>query len=574
MNGTMPRLWMSSWRHSLRGKLIAIVVAGAIVPLALLTVWTTHRLRVAGEELLRSQLSTSLSGLARAIEANWRTRLADIALLSDNDVVRRALLSANPRFTDTDQRFLDDAFRIVQPFADEVVFSDAAGTARWRIAPDPALQPKLEQLTAHHQRPLSRFGTVAVDVPIMSEPATRPVGTMTVLVRMTALVRAPAVLGTSGASIDVLDVRGASIARWDAGGAPDNALSARRDGDMTTVTQTLSQPPLRLVARAPLEPFVAPFERNARLAVLLYIAILAATFATAAWLVMRATRALHRLVEGAEAVAQGNFDHEVDVRSGDEIARVAAAFNTMTRELQRMLREASQRNALAAVGEFAAELAHEVRNPLTSVRLDLQRLQERLPQDAKMRDPLSRALSAIERLNRTVTGALRIARSGTIRPAPVQLGVALEPAFQTVGPTFAACNVTLNRDIGDASAEWLRGDADALTQLFTNILINAAESIERQGSVDVSAAQRNGSITVMITDSGSGIPPDVLRQLREPFHTTTKEGGTGLGLTIARRIASAHGGRIEFASEVGRGTTVTVTLPRHQHASGAVQDRI
>jgi len=567
----MARFRAVGWsRHSLRGKLIAIVAGGVIVPLALVAAWTTHRLRGAGEALLHSQLDASLSGMERVIDRNWRAQRADLLLLSDNNVVARALRSRTASFDAKGARFLEDAFRIVQPVVDEVVFSDSLGRARWRVAPDPGLQPRLEELSEGQEHPASRLGSVAVDMPVRAPGSAHVVGTMTALVRLSALVQTPALVGTAGVSVEIQDARGVPLARWDAAaGAPDHP-GEPLSGAQVSVARTLGEPPLRLVAHAPLDPFVEPFAHDARIGMMVYGGVLAAALGIAGWLAMRATGTLRRLAEGADAVAHGDLEYQIDVDSPDEIGRVADAFNAMTRDLRRSLRDASQRNALAAVGAFAAELAHEVRNPLTSVRLDLQRLHERLPSDSKMRDPLVRVLSVLERLNRTVTGALRVARSGTITPARLQLRSALEPALQAAGPTFTSRHIALQRDLGDVSSAWLRGDADALTQLFTNVLINAAEAVDRAGSVSVSAALQNGSVSVMIADSGSGMPPEIMRQLDEQFHTTTKQGGTGLGLTIARRIATAHGGRIEFACPPGSGTIVTITLPREAATTSSI----
>lgn len=557
---------LSDARHSLRGKLIAIVAGGVVIPLALLAFWATRQFHDAGERLLQSQLDASLSSIQQSIEQRWHVHRGDLALLADNDVVRDGLRAPGAHLAPTDARFLEDAFRVVEPVADEVVFSDSTGRVRWRVAPDPGRQPRVDTLPVLAEGPASRLGAVAVDIPVRDD-SLRTVGTMTALVRMSALVQAPTALGAAGATVEVEDARGAVLVRWPTGAGADSSAPT---GTRMVVRRSLATLPLRLVARAPLDPFVKPFAQDARRGALLYAAALAVTLAVAGWLALRATRALRRLAEGAEAVANGDLEHQVAVESRDEIARVATAFNAMTRELRASLHEASHRDAMSAVGQFAAELAHEVRNPLTSVRLDLQRLQERLPGDARLRDPLARALSAVERLNRTVTGALRVARSGSITAVPLQLASAIEPAFLAAAPTFTARGVVLHHRVDAASSAWVRGDADALAQLFTNILINAAEAADNDGHVDVSAAQENGSVVVMIADSGPGISAEIVRQLDEPFHASKKRGGSGLGLTIARRIAAAHHGRLEFDSVAGRGTTVRITLPAHAEATPTV----
>jgi signal transduction histidine kinase len=278
-------------------------------------------------------------------------------------------------------------------------------------------------------------------------------------------------------------------------------------------------------------------------------------------LTARATRSHKLVAAAADAVAHGDLERQIDEDSNDEIGSLAAAFNSMTRDLRRTLQVSSQRKALAAVGEFAAQLAHEVRNPLTSLRLDLQRLDERLPADEDLHHRMRRVLSAIDRLNRTVTGSLRLARSGSVVLEWLPLSAALEPAIEAAMPEFVARGVSLHRDATDLSAVQLRGDADALSQLFLNILLNAAQAADGAGTVSVSASQQNSEVTVSIADSGPGISPEVLRQLEESSWTT-KPGGTGLGLRIARRIAAAHGGRIELTNGRQRGTIARIVLAR------------
>jgi signal transduction histidine kinase len=168
----------------------------------------------------------------------------------------------------------------------------------------------------------------------------------------------------------------------------------------------------------------------------------------------------------------------------------------------------------------------------------------------------------VDRLNRTVSGSLRLARSGSVVLQPLRLSAALEPAIQAAIPQFEARGVTLQRERSEPNEDaWLRGDPDALTQLFLNILVNAAEAVDRAGKVAVSMSSPNGTIEVVVSDNGPGMSPETLRLLDEPFHTTKRQ-GTGLGLKIARRIAAAHGGRIEIHSAPGAGTQVTICLPR------------
>ena len=543
--------------QSLRGKLIAIVAFGVVVPLAFIAAWTTHRLRTAADDVLHDELERTLGVLQGTITRNWESLRGNLELLVDNDVVRAGLRSPDHHLTAQQRAFLEDAFKLVDPQIDEVVFADSTGHPVWRIFPDPGLRPEVEQSAVTDARPPSRLGSVAIELPVDPATSGSSPGTVTALVQMRSLVPSLTISGTNDATVEISDAHGVSLARWE----PEVGGSKAAASPQALARRELAEPPLRLVARAPLTPFVAPFEREARAGLFLYLMILAIAFTIATLLAARVTSALRDLATAADAVARGNLEHQVTVRSHDEIARVGSAFNSMTRDLRRSLREAAQRDSLAAVGRFAAELAHEIRNPLTSIRLDLQRVHERVANEPKLREPVGRALSAVDRLNRTVTGALRVARSGSTTAAPLRLRDALEPALETVGATANAREIALMRHVDAASSIVLQGDVDALTQLFTNILFNAAEAVDHAGRIDVSVRQEDGTVAVTVADSGPGIPPEILRQLDEPLHVTTKRGGTGLGLAIARRIAAAHGGRLEFASHIGRGTSVTITLP-------------
>jgi signal transduction histidine kinase len=239
---------------------------------------------------------------------------------------------------------------------------------------------------------------------------------------------------------------------------------------------------------------------------------------------------------------------------------VARAFNAMVESLRHTLDQLARRERLAAVGEFAASLAHEVRNPLTSIRVDLQRVEEQIPPQSALRTPLERALREVSRLDRTVSGALRVARSGTPGTALVNLRTPLERALEVTAPAIEQAGATLEFPEARDTPLLVRGDAAALEQLFLNLLLNAAQSLPGSGRISLSAVAHDGTVEIAIRDSGRGIPHALLSRVFEPFFTTTKE-GTGLGLAIARQIAIAHGGTLEVESEPGVGTTARLRLP-------------
>jgi signal transduction histidine kinase len=233
----------------------------------------------------------------------------------------------------------------------------------------------------------------------------------------------------------------------------------------------------------------------------------------------------------------------------------------MTSNLRRLIRRVSQQEAAAAVGEFTASLAHEVRNPLTSVRLDLERAKERLGAGASIGELLDRALAQVERLDATVSGALRLARSGSLELTNLDLREPVSAALGTASRVFAKRSLQPVMWHAPDDALLVRGNAAALDQMLLNLLLNAADAIADGGCVTVATSTDNGTIRLMVSDTGRGMNPEELERALEPFFTTHPH-GTGLGLTVVQRIAQAHGADMAIESEKGVGTMVTVSFPR------------
>jgi len=323
-------------------------------------------------------------------------------------------------------------------------------------------------------------------------------------------------------------------------------------------TRTFADPPVQLVVAAPLTPYVAPFRRSVRNGAYLLAAVALGGLLAAIVLTSRMTRSLRALVGGAEAVSAGDLSHRISRPGADEVGRVAEAFNQMTESLQRTLREKASRESLAAMGEFAASLAHEVRNPLTAVKIDLQSLQERLADDDALAVPLRRALEEIDRLDSTVGDALSVVRRGD-GDRVLDVWQPIRAAAHSAGPAFSKAGATL-AVIGEGDELPVRGDASGLEQLFLNLLLNAAEALPTGGRAVIGARHERGSVLVRVEDDGPGIPMAARERIFEPLFST-KETGTGLGLTISRRIVEAHRGDLSVGDNVGGGTRIEVRLP-------------
>jgi signal transduction histidine kinase len=331
------------------------------------------------------------------------------------------------------------------------------------------------------------------------------------------------------------------------------------DQEWIGVTREVAEPPVRLAAAAMAQPFAEPFESTARRSLFVLLSVAAFGFLTVVALTGRLTASLESLATAARGVAGGDLTRTLPVETSDEVGAVTEAFNTMIRSLRRTLRQLAERESLAAVNEFAASLAHEVRNPLTSVQLDLQQVEESLPAESDLRVLQGEALEELRRLDRTVARALEVARSGRVEPRPIDLVTPLRAAVRRARPEVERRAGQLEVHLPAEGLPML-GDPDALEQLFLNLLLNAAAAIGSGQRVSVMADAGDEAVEVRIRDEGAGIPAADLDRIFEPFFTT-REGGTGLGLAVARRIAVAHRGAIRIRSDERAGTTVEIELP-------------
>ena len=217
---------------------------------------------------------------------------------------------------------------------------------------------------------------------------------------------------------------------------------------------------------------------------------------------------------------------------------------------------------MAALGELAAGLTHEIRNPLANVSSALQLLRSEETDDASERSQLlGQTLGELNRASRTLDGLLRLARPEPPVKTTVDLGALTRDIVTLFGPRLRGRGVALSLE-ADSHLPALRLDRSQMTQLILNLLTNSAQAVEDGGSISVRVAPfpDGKGVILSVIDDGRGIPPDMLDKVWEPFFTT-KEEGTGLGLPISRQIAELHGGTIAVESPPGEGTRVLVLLP-------------
>jgi len=550
---------------SLRNRILLIVLAGAVLPLGLTGYWLTRTSLRSGEELLNARLEEAIEAAAQGVRQAWIRRRSDLLSLGDLQVVQDGLAAAagarsgsiigeGSSREEAIPEALASGFRTLGSWARRVTVLDAADHILWTLqaptregaASGQSLAPALTVRLEIYDLPSGqRIGTLATDLPmtvLLEEPNVAAYAAGTVLAAFDP---------GSGASLLPLPFDPAVLAdhRFVLGG--DDWLSSRIE---------LVEPPVTLVTAAPLTSLVEPFERAARRGLLALIAVATLAFALTATLTGRVTRSLSDLTAAAEAVAGGDLDRRVEDVGDDEVGRMGKAFNTMTESLRRTLRELADRKALAAVGEFAASLSHEIRNALTSIRVDLQLLEEGIPEDPGAPEIQRRALQKVTLLNRTVDDALSLARRGRVGEGTVDLLAVLRLSAEAAAPEYRERGVKLLIPVHGSVPEEVPGDQGALEQLFLNLLLNAAQAQDVGGSVNVTVRTEGGFTVVSIRDEGKGIPKDLQDRVFEPFFSTRPD-GTGLGLAIVRQITQAHGGRVSLRSSPSEGTTVEVRLP-------------
>jgi len=277
------------------------------------------------------------------------------------------------------------------------------------------------------------------------------------------------------------------------------------------------------------------------------------------------------MVELQQKIAQlGRGDLSASVsfaHRNDEIGDLGRNFNQMViqlresrEEIERLHRtQMSRAEHFATLGEMATGLAHEIRNPLAGIAGVIEIIGRDLPSTSPAREVVKDVRQEIARINHIVTDLLQTARPHPPKVGKSDLNVTIEHAVMLARQQALARGVEISLQ-KEPSLPEVEHDSDQIHQVILNLLLNALQAIERKGQVEVKLSQKNLSAVVEVTDNGRGIPPENLPNIFRPFYTT-KGDGTGLGLSLARRIIEDHQGRIDVASTVGKGTTFAVVLP-------------
>jgi len=295
------------------------------------------------------------------------------------------------------------------------------------------------------------------------------------------------------------------------------------------------------------------------------------------------TRPILRLKEGAGVIARGNLDLTVPVAGTDEIGELGRSFNSMAKSLREHRRDLEEANRsllsaneelkelqgelvrserMAAVGQLAAGLSHEIDNPIGVILGFAELLLEDIPEGDPRREDLITILEESKRCKRIVRGLLDFSRPPVLGVVTTDINEVVVNTAEAARSqrTFRDARITLELADGLPS---LQADPDRLRQVFMNLLLNAVQAMPEGGDITVGTAiDEGGRVKVTFRDTGIGVGPEDMPRIFDPFFSTKRPGeGTGLGLAICRRLIEEQGGAIEAMSEPGKGSVFTVSLP-------------
>ncbi|MFN8500137.1 MAG: HAMP domain-containing sensor histidine kinase [Anaerolineae bacterium] len=306
-------------------------------------------------------------------------------------------------------------------------------------------------------------------------------------------------------------------------------------------------------------PEAQPWPTLTRLMLTVGVIVFALATALGFWLARSITKPVAQLTRATEAMARGDYGLTIPVKGDDEVARLARAFNTMSHEVDQAHR--MQR-------DFLVNVSHDLKTPLTSIEGFAGAMVDGSLHSMEDYQSAGNIIYAeSERMRRLIGQLLDLARLqggiAAFNMAEVDMTDLLTRAARAAEPRAAAAGIAFTYHM----PPWLpsvTGDPVRLEQVVNNLLDNAFKYTGQGGHVDLTAGPSPGGLSFTVTDSGPGIPPEDLNRIFERFYRSNRarsDGGSGLGLAIVREIVEAHNGRVEVASEVGRGTSVTVFLP-------------
>jgi two-component system NtrC family sensor kinase len=303
------------------------------------------------------------------------------------------------------------------------------------------------------------------------------------------------------------------------------------------------------------------------------------------------TKPILRLVNATKSVGSGEYSYRVESLGGsNEIDELISSFNKMlqniqvthednvklleqtkrfnevleekiedaTKDIKEMQNELIKTERLATIGEVAAKIAHEIKNPLSGISIALELMRNKTAEDDQ-RQKVSEILSEVARLDRIIKDMLQIAKPPELYLRAISPSEIVEKAIALVSPKADERRIKIDKDLSCRDSFCL--DPEKIEQVLINLLLNGIDSIDGTGgNITVQTEILKNELHIKVSDSGCGIPDVEIEKLFQPFYST-KRNGTGLGLAISKRIIESHRGRIIVKSEIGKGSVFTLVIP-------------
>jgi signal transduction histidine kinase len=281
---------------------------------------------------------------------------------------------------------------------------------------------------------------------------------------------------------------------------------------------------------------------------------------------------LSQLTRLMERVGKGEFNGKIKVKAKDEIGRLATVFNKMItdlksreEEIERAKSRLVQSEKMSAFGQMSAGIAHEVKNPLAGILGYTQMTRKKLTPDSEVLPYLDIIEKETVRCKEIVENLMRFARQEKAVMARIDINKTVKDSIRLVEHQMSISGIKVNQVLAlEGAPIWLTGNSNQIQQVMMNLMLNAQQAMDNKGTLTITThyEPEASRMIILISDTGAGMSEEVKQRIFEPFYTTKGVGkGTGLGLSVSIGIIKDHGGSIDVESQIGKGTTFSITLP-------------
>jgi len=274
-------------------------------------------------------------------------------------------------------------------------------------------------------------------------------------------------------------------------------------------------------------------------------------------MIIRLIRPILQLKSSVDGMVGDGMVRRIPVRGNDEIGELSGAFNDMLARLDNAIEEQERMCRLAATGELAATLAHEIKNPLNAIGGAATYIGKNT-KGSLTKEFVSVITSEVSRINNLTTTLLSFSKTASPNPEPTDLNRVVRDSLTLLSKESPDLQVTVIEELA-ADLPLVNCDYNQIKQVIINLLINAHDAVSKNGEIKVKTWQKKNRTYLAVKDNGSGISAEIIHNIFNPFFTT-KTRGTGLGLAISKKIAKEHGGDLTVESTPGEGSTFTLGL--------------